>query len=128
MMWKTSIVIGAAGACGALCRWWLGEILARRFGETFPVGTLVINLAGCFLAGLFFYLLEERFAVSELWRVGLFVGFLGAFTTFSAYGLQTFSLIRAGEIFNAALYVAVSNIVGLLLVAAGYFLAQALFK
>lgn len=121
-------MIGAAGACGALCRWWLGDFLARRFGDSFPVGTLVINLAGCFLAGLFFYLLEERFAVSEVWRAGLFVGFFGAFTTFSAYGLQTFSLVRAGEAINALLYIAVSNIVGLLLVAAGYFLAQTLFK
>ena len=117
-------LIGLAGLIGTIGRYWLSGVIARRFGETFPFGTLVVNLAGCFLAGLLFYLLEERFVVSPTARTVVFVGLLGGFTTFSSFGLQTFTLLQAGEFARATLYLAASNFAGLILVWTGYTLAN----
>jgi CrcB protein len=120
------LLIGLAGLLGTLSRYWLAGLVARRYGETFPTATLLVNLLGCFLAGLLFYLLQERFRVGDPLQAILMVGFLGGFTTFSAYGLQTFTMLRDGAFALAALYLLLSNAVGLLLVWAGYSLAKVL--
>src|ERR1700687_5392745 len=97
------LLIGLAGFIGTLARYGLSGMVARRFGETFPAGTLVVNIVGCFLAGLLFYLLQERNLVSPATRTVVMIGFLGGFTTFSSFGLQTFTLLRDGEFWFATL-------------------------
>ena len=77
------LLIGLAGFIGTLGRYWLSGVVARRYGETFPFGTLIVNLIGCFLVGLLFYLLQERFVVSPTGRTVVLIGFLGGFNTFS---------------------------------------------
>jgi len=119
-------LIGVAGFIGTLSRYWMSGVIARRIGETFPTGTLVVNLAGCFLVGLLFYVLEERFLVNQTVRTAVLIGFLGAFTTFSSFGLQTFTLLQDGEFGLAVLNISTSNLVGLLLVWAGYAFARIL--
>ncbi|MFN2415598.1 MAG: fluoride efflux transporter CrcB [Pyrinomonadaceae bacterium] len=118
------LLVGPAGLAGTLCRYWLSGALARRYGEAFPAGTLAVNLAGCFAAGLLFHFMQERHAFSETARAAVFVGLLGGFTTFSAYGLQTFELLREGRVGFAALNVVASNLLGVLSVCAGYALAK----
>ncbi len=118
------LLIGLAGFVGTLMRYGLSEMIARRYGESFPTGTLVVNLIGCFLAGLFFYLIFERYPVSQTMRAVLFIGLLGGFTTFSSFGLQTFTLLRDGQMGLGLLNIAVSNIGGLLMVGLGYSLAR----
>jgi CrcB protein len=118
------IYIALAGGAGTLMRYWLSEWTARRFGETFPTGTLVVNLIGCFLAGLLFYLMFDRYVVSPTLRTVVLIGLLGGFTTFSSFGLQTFALMRDGEMGLALLNIAVSNVAGLLMVWVGYSLAK----
>jgi CrcB protein len=120
------LYIGLAGLLGTLGRYWLSGVVARRYGETFPLGTLFVNVVGCFLAGLLFYLMQERFLVNQTLRTVIMIGFLGGFTTFSSYGLQTFTLLRDGEIAFAAVNLIVSNVVGLLMVWAGYTVARVL--
>ena len=120
------ILIGLAGLVGTLCRYWLSGVLARRYGETFPAGTLVVNVAGCFLIGFLFYMFQERYVVGQTARSVVLVGFLGGFTTFSSYGLQTFTLLRDGEFAYAAANVFASNLLGLLMVWGGYALAKLL--
>jgi CrcB protein len=120
------LLVGLAGLLGTLCRYWLSGAVARRYGEAFPFGTLAVNLAGCFAAGLLFNLVQERQALGETARAAVFVGLLGGFTTFSAYGLQTFELLREGRPGLAALNVVASNLLGLLLVFAGYGAAKLL--
>jgi fluoride exporter len=117
-------LIGLAGFIGTLSRYWMSGVVAKRYGETFPMGTLVVNLLGCFLVGLLFYLLEERFLVNQTVRTAILIGFLGGFTTFSSFGLQTFTLVQDGEFALAVLNLTASNLVGLLLVWAGYTLAR----
>jgi CrcB protein len=118
------IYIGLAGAGGTLLRYWVSESVAKRFGETFPTGTLVVNLIGCFLAGLLFYLMFDRELVSPMMRTVILVGLLGGFTTFSAFGLQTFTLMREGAVGMALFNIAISNVGGLLMVWVGYSLAK----
>jgi CrcB protein len=123
---QKTILIGLAGLVGTLVRYWLSGVVARQYGETFPWGTMVVNLIGCFLAGAIFYISEERFLLSPTLRTIILIGFLGGFTTFSSYGLQTFSLLRDGEFGLASLNIAASNVLGLLMVWTGYVLCRAL--
>jgi fluoride exporter len=116
--------IGFAGFVGTLLRYWLSGFIARRYGETFPYGTLIVNLVGCFVIGFLFYLFYDRALAGPTLRIAIFIGLLGGFTTFSSYGLQTFTLLRDGEVFLALVNVAASNLLGLVLVWVGYSLAK----
>jgi CrcB protein len=116
--------IGLAGAGGTLLRYWISEAIAKRFGETFPTGTLIVNLIGCFLAGLLFYLMFDRELVNPTLRAVLLIGLLGGFTTFSSFGLQTFALMRNREMGLALLNIGLSNLGGLMMVWAGYSVAR----
>src|SRR2546421_5989640 len=120
------ILIGLAGFAGTVLRYGLSGWTARRFGETFPLGTLVVNLVGCFLAGLLFYLMFDRYLVNQTIRTVVIIGLLGGFTTFSSFGLQTFTLLRDGEMGLALLNIAAANLGGLLMVWFGYSLARIL--
>ena len=119
-------LIGLAGFIGTLSRYWLSGVVARRYGETFPLGTLIVNLSGCFLVGLLYYVLQERFIVNPTVRTVVLIGFLGGFTTFSSLGLQTFTLLQDGEFGLAVLNLTASNFIGLLLVWSGYTLGRIL--
>jgi fluoride exporter len=114
------------GLVGTLSRYWLSGVLARRYGETFPVGTLAVNVVGCFAIGFLFYLFQERYVAGETTRTVVLVGLLGGFTTFSSYGLQTFTLLRDGEFLYASTNILASNVLGLLTVWVGYTLARVL--
>jgi fluoride exporter len=117
-------LIGLAGFTGTLSRYWMSGVIAKRYGEIFPMGTLVVNLVGCFLVGLLFYLLDQRFLVNQTARTVVLIGFMGGFTTFCSFGLQTFTLLQDREFGLAVLNVTASNVIGLLLVWAGYTLAR----
>ena len=117
-------LIGVAGFIGTLSRYLMADVIGKRYGETFPTGTLVVNLVGCFLVGLLFHLLEERFLVNQTARTVVMIGFLGGFTTFSSFGLHTFTLLQDRQFGFAVLNLTASNIVGLVLVWAGYSLAK----
>jgi CrcB protein len=123
---KDILLVGAAGLIGTLGRYWLSGVLDQRYGAAFPFGTLAVNLAGCFLAGLLFHTLIERFVVDPLWSATILIGLLGAFTTFSAYGLQTFVLFRNGQALLAVFNVVLSNLAGLVFVWAGYSVSKML--
>lgn len=87
---------------------------------------MAVNLLGCFTIG-FLWNIFENFAYSPNIRVFIFIGILGAFTTFSTFGLESFNLIREGEIKYAVLNILVSNIAGLALVFIGYIASKYLF-
>lgn len=123
---QKTILIGVAGLAGTVLRYWISELVAKQHGGTFPWGTLAVNLIGCFAAGVVFFFTEERLFVNETLRMMVLIGLLGGFTTFSAYGLQSFALLRDGQFGLAILNVATSNILGLFLVWIGYALAKSL--
>lgn len=95
--------VGLGGAVGSVARFWASGFVARHFGETFPAGTLVVNVTGSFLIGFFATLTgpEGRWLVSPGARTFFMVGICGGYTTFSSFSLQTLSLARDGEWFQA---------------------------
>lgn len=112
------ILIGLGGFIGALGRYGL-SLLANRLPTTLPLGTLVVNLVGCFMAGILLGLFERRLLVDPGLRVFLMVGFLGAFTTFSAFSLESLGLLRTGQLVPLGLNVAAQVLGGLLFVYLG---------
>jgi CrcB protein len=104
------------GGIGAACRWWLSSGIAST---SFPYGTLTVNLIGCFLIGILSVYLVQQPKLSLL----LITGFLGGFTTFSSFGLDSFKLLQNADYKSFATYVLASNVVGLLLVIVGHKLA-----
>ncbi len=119
-------LIALGGAFGAMARFLLGEWVASIAGEHFPWGIFLINILGSFLIGVLFVLLVEQTTSASLWRPFLMVGFLGAFTTFSTFSLQTLALFEVGRWLAAAGYAIGTLILCLIGVAAGVFLSRAL--
>jgi CrcB protein len=91
------------GGLGTLARWWASGLVARHFGETFPVGTLVVNVTGSFLVGLFAALTgpDGRWLAPSSLRQFFMIGVCGGYTTFSSFSLQTLALAEEGEWFKA---------------------------
>lgn len=96
-MFQKLFWLALAGALGTMTRYGLTGMAQRAFGGEFPWGTLTVNLAGCFLAGVFWSLAESRLNISGQTRMIVLMGFMGAFTTFSAYALETGQLLRDAQ-------------------------------
>lgn len=101
----TVIWVALGSALGGAGRYWISGLLARSIGETFPWGTLAVNVAGSFIIGLFAVMTgpDGRLIVSSTARQFVMLGMLGGFTTFSSFSLQTLSLLQDGEWLPAAL-------------------------
>jgi fluoride exporter len=119
-------LIALFGAVGTLARYGLQGVVQIKAGSTFPYGTLLINLTGCFFLGLIGQATLNRIIVPPEWRVAIAVGFFGGYTTFSSFGWETAKMLEAGEWLWAGTYVAASVIFGLLLSVAGIHLANRL--
>jgi CrcB protein len=112
------------GALGTLARYELQGLVQHRTGSSFPVGTLIVNIIGCFfLGGIAEYALTHL-SVPPEWRIGITVGFLGAFTTFSTFTFEAVRLIQDGEWARAGTYILASVLGGLLAIVAGMRLAD----
>lgn len=107
-----------AGGLGSLCRY-LISTWGNSLGVRMPFGTLAVNIGGCFAIGLLGAIFFKR-PDQETLRIVLITGFLGGFTTFSAYGWETIALFRQGATVHALAYIAASNIGGLLAAWSGY--------
>lgn len=113
------VVLGSA--LGGTARYFLSGVVARRVGETFPWGTLIVNVSGAFLIGVFGALAKDDASLLASPNPWLFAvtGFLGCYTTVSSFSLQTLSLARDGEGARALGYVALSVALSLAAVVAG---------
>ena len=122
------IWIAVGSALGGMARYWCTGAAARLFGETFPWGTLLINILGSFIIGFFVSLTgpEGRYVVDQNFRMFVTVGLCGGYTTFSAFSLQSMVLMQEGEWLQAGGYIAASVIVCLLAVWLGHLLAHQL--
>jgi CrcB protein len=119
--------IAVGSAFGGVSRYWLSGVIARAFGETFPWGTLLVNVSGSLVIGIVAALTmpDGRFFIGSTTRLAVMAGFLGGYTTFSSFSLQTLSLMQDGEWGLAAANIALSVIACLAAVWAGYALGNA---
>lgn len=117
------LFIAAGGATGALLRYLISGLAYNFLGEGFPWGTLSVNLIGSFIIG-FLWQLFESLALSPNMRMLIFVGGLGAFTTFSTYGLESLNLLRDGQVRLAILNILTSNVLGIICVFLGFVIAR----
>ncbi|MGC2475097.1 MAG: fluoride efflux transporter CrcB [Candidatus Sulfotelmatobacter sp.] len=94
---KDFLAISVAAVLGANLRYVLSRLAAREFGPVFPYGTLIINILGSFIVGLFIMWTTERVLVDPRWRLLVVVGFCGSFTTFSSYAFESMSFFEQGQ-------------------------------
>ena len=123
---KQVLLICFGGFLGTGARYALDGVVSHRFGETFPFGTLTVNVLGSFLIGVVFVLTgpDSRVLISADVRQFLTIGILGGFTTFSSFTVQTLTLLREGDIQAAIANVGLSVVVGLLAAWAGESVAK----
>jgi CrcB protein len=118
------VLIMAGGALGSVCRYTLQGWAQRLCDGSFPLGTLAVNVIGCFVIGVLNMLFTGPWPIRMEYRVGVVVGLLGGFTTFSAFGWETFALANEGQLASALLNVAVSVSAGMAAVWLGYRVAE----
>ncbi|MDP6776867.1 MAG: fluoride efflux transporter CrcB, partial [Candidatus Latescibacteria bacterium] len=115
------LIIGTGGFIGALARYGLSGLVQRQaWLSTFPYGTLVVNLLGCLAIGVIAGLVESRQLFGPEFRTFALIGVLGAFTTYSTFGYETFAMLRDTEYIRAALNVGTHVVLGLAVVWLGY--------
>ncbi len=125
-MFQKIVLLAMAGALGTVSRYGLAGLVHKVMGASFPWGTMVVNLTGCFAAGFLWAIFSHRWVVSGETRIIVLVGFMGAFTTFSAFILETGELARSAEWLQAVTNIAVQNIAGLVVLFLGMALGRLL--
>jgi len=123
-MIQKMLLLAMAGSMGTLCRYGMSGMVQPYVGGSCPLGTRVVNVLGCFLVGSLWALFDERLEVSNETRTIILVGFMGAFTTFSAFALETGELLRGAGYLQAAGNLMLQNVLGIAMLFAGFFLGK----
>lgn len=118
---KLALIVGIGSFCGGICRYLLSMLVQQKTPGSFPSGTFTVNLIGCFVIGCLFGL-SEKWQLSLEWRLLFITGFLGGFTTFSAFSAESHYLFRAGHTTTALIYIILSVVLGIGLTFLGAFL------
>lgn len=111
---KTLILIGAGGFFGSIARFLTSKYIQDHLALSFPIGTLVVNIVGCFTLGVIYGFMERGEIFSQDVRIFLTIGFCGGFTTFSTFAYENASLLRDGNFIQSALYIALSVFAGII--------------
>ena len=119
-------IIMVSGAIGTLCRFGVGRFATLVIAKPFPFGTLLVNVVGCFVFGVVMHLGTSAPLLSRTVRLAVTVGFLGAFTTFSTFGFETFQFLKDGQWLPALTNGTANMVLGLLAVWLGMIVARAL--
>ncbi len=120
---KNTLFIGCGSFVGGAARY-LVAIAMDTVGKGFPWGTLAVNLVGCLVIGLLWGFFSKNSSESSSWALFMTVGICGGFTTFSTFSKEALMMLQAGNFMSLLLYVAISVIAGIALVAAGYYLVR----
>ena len=112
-MIKTLFIIGSGSFIGGVSRYLTSRFIQNSIISSFPFGTFIVNILGCFLVGFFYGLSERGNLINNEWRMFLTIGFCGGFTTFSTFSNENVSLLRDGNFFYFAIYASLSLFLGL---------------
>jgi len=123
---KDFLAISVAAILGANLRYLISRLAVKEFGPVFPYGTLIINIVGSFIVGLFVIWTTERVLIDPRWRLLVVVGFCGSFTTFSSYAFESMALFEQGQWALMLANVFANNILCLAGALAGIAVARAL--
>jgi CrcB protein len=121
------LAVAFGGAIGSVARYLVGIESGRLFGLDFPWGTLIINIVGAFLIGVFVESFALRWDLSQFWRVFLTIGICGGFTTFSTFSLEAYLLLDRGQLLAGGAYVIASVALSIAGLFAGLQLIRAIF-
>lgn len=116
--------LAIGGMAGTFARYAFGGFVQRLFGASFPYGTLIVNLTGCFAVGFFSVISEEKFLLGPNDRIFLMIGFCGAYTTFSTFILETSNLLKSGENLSALCNVMASVLLGFVVLKVGILIGK----
>lgn len=122
-MWAY-VAIAIGGVLGCWARYAMTNLVQAIYGREFPYATLTINLLACFMMGFLFEETLERLTISPLLRLGILTGFIGGFSTFSTFAMETLLLAEQGELAKSLLYVLLSVVFGLVAVTGGVYIAR----
>jgi fluoride exporter len=125
-MYRLLLIIGSGSFIGGIVRFLISRYVQSQALSTFPYGTFIVNVAGCFLIGIFYGLSERGNLMNAELRMFLTVGFCGGFTTFSTFANENISLLREGDFFYFALYTSLSIFLGLMATYIGNLIIKAL--
>lgn len=123
-MFKTIIYVAIGGAIGSVLRYLITLVINKQFSHNIPIATLFINIVGCFLIGLLVGIFDKNNEIDSSLKYLLITGFCGGFTTFSAFGLENYSLFQSQNPFYALLYIGLSVVLGLAAVWFGLFITK----
>ncbi|HCT93977.1 MAG: camphor resistance protein CrcB [Bacteroidetes bacterium GWE2_39_28] len=118
-MLRTILFIGTGGFLGTVARFLISKFSQQMFQTTFPLGTMIVNLTGCFLLGVIYGLMERGEVFSSDVRLFLTVGFCGGFTTFSTFAFENANMLRDGNFTQVAFYTGISVLLGIAALIAG---------
>ena len=121
---KIVLIVFAGSGLGGVARYGMQTWIFRIYPFTFPLGTFVVNILGCFLIGLFYALSEKGNLLTPEWRLALTTGFCGGFTTFSTFAYENMSLLRTGDYLFFGLYILASVVLGIAAVYLGIFVLR----
>lgn len=123
-MIKSLLIVGLGSFCGGALRYYISTLMKSACGQGFPWGTLSVNLVGCLLIGLLLGIFSRCGVQSNSWSLLLTVGLCGGFTTFSTFANESLQMLQSGNTLNLIIYILASVIVGIALVALGYWIVK----
>ena len=120
--------VAIGGACGASLRFYISQLVLNWLGKGFPFATLMVNISGSFIMGLLYQMIEKEILDISVHRTLIGIGFLGAFTTFSTFSLDSLLLLQQGEVVKAALNIFLNVALCIGAAALGMFIVSTLAK
>lgn len=122
------LFVALGGACGASLRFYIYQLVLNWLGKGFPFATLMVNIIGSFVMGVLYQLIEHGILDINIHRTLIGVGFLGAFTTFSTFSLDSLLLIQQGDLTKAAINILLNVSLSIAAAALGLYIVSALAK